>query len=199
MGDRVYARGSVTVPPRIDGALMARAMHVNDYNGDGKWAGQAIIDRYNRYSRDRKVESPRTLELRTSHEGDFTWIWPVIDQVVDGIEGNDLACAAIGVEFIEEDQGFAFGAILKHKCARALRRFKGLPTDLVVRIRRRVVGMLATGFVPREYIEYAKLLRAVGIGPHWAEIEAAVPKNRLARRMKAYFLDHCRGRDDSGA
>ena len=41
---------------------------------------------------------------------------------IEGIEHGDLACAKIGIEFIEGDGSFAFGQILKSNTARAPRR-----------------------------------------------------------------------------
>ena len=115
-----------------------------------------------------------------------------MEQVIAGIEAHDLACVQIGIEFVEEDRGFPFGAILKSNTARALRRYRGLTESQVARIRKRIVGMLKSGEVPREYREYSKLLRSIGVGPHWTEIENATPRNQSAKRAKAYFLAHCR-------
>jgi hypothetical protein len=45
-----------------------------------------------------------------------------MDAVVEGIRAGDPACSTIGVEFIEEDGKFPFGANLKSRTARALRQ-----------------------------------------------------------------------------
>jgi hypothetical protein len=71
-------------------------------------------------------------------------------KVIEGIEKGDLACAQIGVEFIEESASFAFGKILKSNTARALRRAP-LTSEQKERIRRRVAEMLCAGYLPREY------------------------------------------------
>ncbi len=45
---------------------------------------------------------------RMQREGEVTWIYPIMDQVIAGVERGDKACIAIGIEFIEEDQHFPF-------------------------------------------------------------------------------------------
>ena len=69
------------------------------------------------------------LRPRQSTKGDFTFTHPVMDEVIKGIESGDSACIAIGIEFVEEDQHFAFGKILKSNTARALRRAGSFPKN----------------------------------------------------------------------
>ncbi|MEK7414058.1 MAG: hypothetical protein AAB263_12155 [Planctomycetota bacterium] len=118
-----------------------------------------------------------------------------MDKVIDGIEDQDPACAQIGVEFIEEDQGFVFGAILKSNTARALRRFQHLTDEQIERIRRRAVYMYASGTVPREFGQYLRLLRYVGVGAYWEKVVSSVPKNNFAKRAQVYFATQF---DDEG-
>jgi hypothetical protein len=123
-------------------------------------------------------------------EDEKRWIYPVMDRVIEGIESGDLACAEIGVEFIEEDASFAFGRILKSNTARALRR-NPLTDELKERIRKRVVAMLEGGYLPREYRQYAKLARKIGLGQWLAEIKERVPiDNPWAQRYYKYFEEH---------
>ncbi|MBM4298033.1 MAG: hypothetical protein FJ143_09870 [Deltaproteobacteria bacterium] len=110
-----------------------------------------------------------------------------MDQVVEGIRDGDLACIVIGVEFIEEDRKFPFGAILKARVARALRQV-ALPKSLANRIRKRVVDMLIVGNVPREYREYVRLLRKVGFNDLWPRLQANVPRdNKYVMRYFDYL------------
>lgn len=123
-------------------------------------------------------------------EDEKKWIYPVMDRVIEGIESGDLACAEIGVEFIEEDASFAFGRILKSNTARALRR-NPLTDELKERIRKRVVRMLEANYLPREYRQYAKLARKIGLGEWLAEIKERVPlDNSRAQRYYKYFEEH---------
>lgn len=114
-------------------------------------------------------------------------IYPIMYAVIEGIKTGDAACAIIGVELIEEDKKFPFGANIKARTARALRQAE-LSQSLVVRIRRRIIDMLQTGNTPREYREYVKLLRKVGFSELWPKIEANVPRsNKYAMRHFSYL------------
>ncbi len=141
------------------------SMRVIDYNGSGRWSCTEVQQRYVRYAADLKV-SPRDLTALTHSDRTGTkWISPIMDKVIEGIESGDAACVALGIDFIEEDERFPFGRVLKSNTARALRRSARraeFADEQAQRIRVRVFAMLRRGHVPREYREYAKLLRAVG-------------------------------------
>ena len=165
-------------------------MTVIDYNGSGVWSVDEILARYALYARKYGVSTLRDLQPLVHTEGEKKWIYPVMDRVIEGIESGDLACAEIGVEFIEQDASFAFGRILKSNTARALRR-NPLTDELKERIRKRVVGMLVDGYLPREYRQYAKLARKIGLGEWLAEIKERVPiDNPWAQRYYKYFEEH---------
>lgn len=159
-------------------------MEVRDYNGEGKWSKDEIIRRYFQYCRELNVPNPIDLSPAEHIEGEVKWIYPVMDNVISGIERGDVACRRIGIEFIEEDSKFAFGRILKSNTARALRRSE-LTTDEIDRIRQRLVKMLIEGEVPHEYKQYAKLLKKIGIGDYWNEVEARI--NRSNGYVMKYY------------
>lgn len=162
-----------------------KIVEIIDYNGTGRWSFQAIQERYFEYARSLKVSPLFDLTPRTIEQGQRRWVYPLMDEVIKGIEAGDKACAQIGVEFIEEDEFFSTGMLLKINTARALRRTK-LTSDQVERIRKRVVEMLIAGNTPREYRQYLKLLRKVGLGDWWPVIEAQ------AHCLKPYVLHHFR-------
>ena len=165
-------------------------MMVIDYNGKGFWSADQILARYALYARKYGISPLRDLQPTVHAETEKKWIYPVMDRVIEGIESGDLACAEIGVEFIEEDESFAFGRILKSNTARALRR-NPLTDELKERIRKRVVEMLESGYLPREYRQYAKLARKIGLGAWLAEIKERVPTdNPWAQRYYKYFEEH---------
>jgi len=165
-------------------------MKITDYNGSGFWSVEAVLARYAKYARRFAVSAPRDLTplVHSSNEG--RWIYPVMDRVIEGIEQGDPACAEIGVEFIEESGSFAFGRILKSNTARALRR-TALTPEQKERIRERVVEMLEASYLPREFRQYAKLVRKIGLGDWLPRVkqqaELAVP---WVQRYCAYFLEH---------
>src|SRR5689334_1071826 len=135
-------------------------MEIIDYNGEGHWSREAIIARYAQFAAQAGI-SPRDLSPAEHTQGERHWIYPVMDNVIEGIEAGDLACIRLGIEFIEQDGKFPFGRILKSNTARALRR-ASLSQEQRQRIRRRVLGMLRAGKVPHEFREYAKLVRKIG-------------------------------------
>ena len=96
-------------------------MELIDYNGEGRWSREAILDRYARYAAEMGIV-PRDLSPMEHTEGDRHWVYSVMEEVIDGIEAGDPACVRLGIEFIEEDAKFVFGKILKSNAARALRR-----------------------------------------------------------------------------
>jgi hypothetical protein len=138
-------------------------MDVIDYNGEGRWSKAEILTRYSAYAAEAGIE-PRDLSPHEHFERGRRWVYPVMQEVITGIEAGDPACVRLGIEFIEEDAGFPFGRILKKNTAKALRRAP-LSEEQGQRIVRRVVAMLRAGNTPREFREYAKLAREIGIDP----------------------------------
>lgn len=162
-------------------------MQIRDHDGEGRWSAAQIVARYHDYTTQLGVAAPRDVWPRVFESGGCKWVSPVMERIIEGIEEQDVACAEIGVEFIEEDRGFVFGAILKSNTARALRRCQVLTGAQVDRIRRRIVRLYATGVVPREFAQYLRLIRRVGAGPYWPEVAAAEPRNYFAKRARAFF------------
>lgn len=157
--------------------------NLRNYNGEGRWSVEAVQKRYREYCGALQVEPSRSLTPREHSEGDVRWIYPIMDEVIVGIAESDAACVALGVDFIEEDARFPFGATLKSNTARALRRAH-LNESQTLRVRERIATMLISGVVPREMREYAKLLRTVGVGEQWPRLEREIPRdNQYAMRF----------------
>ena len=163
-------------------------MKVIDYNGTGFWSVDQILSRYAQYVKKYQIHAPRDLSPLVHNEANKRWIYPVMDHVIEGIEAGDQACAEIGIEFIEEDQPFTFGRILKSNAARALRRME-LTEEQKDRIRKRVVEMLGRRYLPREYRQYAKLVRKIGLGSWACRIEDQ-SDNPWAKHYYTYFKEH---------
>lgn len=164
-------------------------MEVRDYNGTGDWSAEAMIHRYNVYSR-QHGHAPRALRPREQVEGDIRWIYPVMDEVIVGIKAGDPSCVELGVEFVESGHKQPFGRILHANVARALRRVPLSPHQ-IQRLRSRILSMLVEGQVPHEYHEYAKLLRRIGLGPTWPDVRQKIDLgNRYGLRYARYFDGH---------
>ncbi|MFO1473260.1 MAG: hypothetical protein U1F20_01420 [Lysobacterales bacterium] len=162
-------------------------MLIRDYNGKGPWSVKAVQERYVELCGRLDVQTPRELLPRTYKRPEATWIYPIMERVIEGIKAGDPACSTLGVEFIEQDSTFPFGRTLKSNAARALKSAE-LSQALKTRIRRRVAAMLAAGNTPREFKEYARLLRKIGFEELWPRMAASAPVgNKYAMRHFAYF------------
>ena len=107
-----------------------------------------------------------------------------MEEIIHLIEAGDRAAVEIGIEFIQEDEFFVFGRILKSNTARALRR-AALTPEQQARIRERLVGMMLSGRVPHEWHEYKRLLRHVGLGSLWLVLENGV--DRKNKYVMSYY------------
>jgi hypothetical protein len=158
-------------------------MEVIDYNGEGRWAREAILLRYEAYAAQLRI-SRRDISPAEHSERGRRWVYPVMTKVIEGIAAGDEACVRIGIEFIEEDCTFPFGKILKSNTARALRR-ASLTDEQKQRVRRRVFGMLRAGHVPHEYREYARLVRKLGFDA--SEVPDGDRSDPFVMRFRSYF------------
>jgi hypothetical protein len=168
-------------------------MSVRNYNGSGRWSVEAVQQRYAEYAQRYGVEQRSDLTPHEHWADGHHWIYPIMDCVIEGIKRGDPACVEIGVEFIEESASFRFGRTLKSKTARALRR-AALTGEQKERIRKRVVEMLRAGYLPREYREYVKLARQIGLGEWTNQLERGMDlDNPRVRRYYEYLRDHAIG------
>jgi hypothetical protein len=163
---------------------MLPTIEIIDYNGQGEWASAAILQRYIDYRTQFHVNNTIDLTPQGFTEGNKRWIYAVMDKVIVGIKQGDAACKLIGIEFIEQDQKFPFGKILKSNTARALRQ-TNLDEEDKERIRNRLVSMLLAGNIPREYQDYAKLLKKIGFEGNREILEARI--NRSNPYVMKYF------------
>ncbi|HTB63480.1 MAG TPA: hypothetical protein VK737_07815 [Opitutales bacterium] len=161
---------------------------IRDYNGVGRWSVAEVQKRYLEHCKRLKIKNPQIPQPMETAEGDGHWIYPIMYAVIEGIKRGDKACLVLGIEFIEEDDFFVFGRILKANTAKALRQAE-LTDDHIARVRKRIVEMLLAGNVPWEFREYAKLLRHIGIGDGRTQIEEGLPAaNPYVRRYINYLL-----------
>jgi hypothetical protein len=162
-----------------------------DYNGVGIWSAEAIEERYRKHA-DTLGANPAELVPKRHTEGGKTWVFPLMNEIIRLIEAGDRAAIEIGIEFIQEDDFFVFGRILKSNTARALRR-ASLTPEQQARIRERLVGMMLSGQVPHEWHEYKRLLRHIGLGSLWPVLENGVDReNKYVMRYYNYLDRYAR-------
>jgi hypothetical protein len=158
-----------------------------DYNGVGFWSPSSVRQRYELYAQNLRVTSLKDLTPKTHEEAGKRWIYPIMEQVIEGIELDDPACVQIGIEFIEDSSSFPFAMILKSNTARALRR-SHFTSDQEERIRKRVVEMICTGYLPREFRQYAKLAKKIGMKDWLPQIEREADlSNPWIKQYYIYF------------
>ena len=146
------------------------------------------MSRYREFARQFRI--PAAAVISEIEAGTPTHV--VLYRVIAAAEAGDAACVELLVEFIQEDRGMKFGRIYKSSAARALRR-AALNYGQEDRIRRRVVKMLIAGTLGREFKEYAKLLRRVGLGEWLPVIEREAPvENPWVARYVRYFRLHAK-------
>jgi len=147
-------------------------IEIRDYNGEGRWSRESIERRFDTYSKSFGT-TVRKIEPRTYEKGTVKWVYPLVEAVVDGINKNDPACIELGIELIEDSESMPFGMILKSNTARALRHSVDFLTeDQRRRIRKRVGDMLITKYMPREFLQYVKLARAIGFDDEVSRVES---------------------------
>jgi hypothetical protein len=71
-------------------------MKVLDYNGAGRWSVLAVIERYENNCQSLAVSSPRDISPKANVEGDLQRIYPVMDEIIAGIEQGDRGCVEMG-------------------------------------------------------------------------------------------------------
>ena len=167
---------------------------VRDFSGQGRWSREEIERRFKSYA---KAFGTTGIELnpRVYEEGSTKWIYPLIEDVIDGIKQGDRACIELGVELIEDSDSMPFGMILKSDAAKALRHSADhLSEDHRRRIRKRVADMLIEQYMPREFVQYVKLARTVGFAE---ELDRVRSEADLSNRWVRHYLERLTGIDAS--
>jgi hypothetical protein len=137
-------------------------IEIRDYNGDGRWSRESIERRFESYTKSFGT-TVKELKAQIYEEGQVRWVYPLVNAVIEGIEKQDPACVELGIELIEDSDSMPFGMMLKSNAARALRRSADVLTEVQKRrIRQRVAEMLIAEYMPREFLQYVKLVRAIG-------------------------------------
>ena len=167
-----------------------------DYNGVGPWSVDGIRDRYQKIASTLGVPAQQLVPNRRQ-EGKRSWVFPLMDKIVEMIDLGDGAAIEIGIEFLEEDDFFAFGRLIKSNTARALRRAT-LNETQKERLRQRIVSMMLAGNVPHEFREYKRLLRAIGVEQFWPALDNGVDRNnRYVMRYYDYLNQFAREKPEA--
>ena len=91
------------------------------------------------------------------------WSPSTFQRLIERVRHDDRAAIETLIALIEDDRGRPWGMLLKSEAARALRQHATLAPVHVHRLRARFTDMLLRGYLPREYKQYAKLFRKIGL------------------------------------
>lgn len=133
------------------------------------------------------VGEPLEFVPRTAHQGESHWIYPVVEQVLDGAAAHDAACVQIAVDLVCSDVRFTFGKVFKDRAANILAEAE-LSHEQMDRLRVRAVAMLRSGFVPPEFKRYARLVRRIGLAESRGDLERLVPSGPRIAWYRSYLL-----------
>ena len=120
------------------------------------------------------------------------WTPSTFLRLIERARNGDRAAISTLIALIEDDESRPWGMLLKSEAARTLRQSAQLDAGQIHRLRARFTDMLLRGYLPREYKQYAKLFRKIGLGDFRHTIATrADQSNSFVRRWCWYLLvDH---------
>jgi len=138
---------------------------IRDYNTDPRWTPEAVQARYRQICRDLRLPDARRISPRIVDSGPTRWVFPVIDDVLEGVRHGDRACVELAVRYLVDDPRAPFSRSAKPRLARLLRN-SDLSEGQKERLRARIVALFELPYPGREFRWYLNLLRRIGIGDH---------------------------------
>ena len=155
-------------------------MEIN-YNHHGKWSVDAVK---NRYANLRIVSGGAEgfeLEPRTyTNKGGMTWIYNIMEAVVDGVQLGDKACVQLSIDYIDDNLMDSTTGYIRERMARALRRAE-LTEHQKRQLATTFLKQLEQESLHKEFKEYCRLFKTIGVEPYRARIE------KCARSEKQYI------------
>ncbi len=142
-----------------------------DYNPKGKWSVKSVQLRYRELSL--KVggvggyyPEPR----RYTNQRGASWTYNIMESIVDGVQLGDKACVQLSIEYIRDNEMSSTTGYIRERMSRALRHAE-LTNDQKKELAKIFLGMLNTGEIFKEFKEYSRLFKRIGVTPYIKEIE----------------------------
>jgi hypothetical protein len=162
-------------------------MEIN-YNQQGKWSVEAVQRRYS----DLRVllgdvEGFDLDPRRYTNNRGITWIYNIMDAVVDGVQLGDNACVQLAIDYIEDDVMASTTGYIRERMARALRHVE-LKEHQKERLTEVFLNQLAQTNLHKEFREYCRLFKTIGIEPYRKEIEEHARSDKLYVRRAVQRL-----------
>lgn len=142
-----------------------------DYNSEGKWSVENVLKRYDVL---KSIHTPaKDFELKprihTDSNRGITWIYHIMNSVGDGILLGDQACVELAIQFIQDDVMDSHTGYIRERLARALKNI-ALSDIQKKKITQTFMNQLKTGNMYKEFGEYIKLFKVIGIEDYREEI-----------------------------
>ncbi|MFZ0789149.1 MAG: hypothetical protein WAM94_05950 [Chromatiaceae bacterium] len=145
-------------------------MEIN-YNHHGKWSVEAVKQRYASLrimlgGAEGFAPEPRTY----TNKGGITWIYNIMDAVVDGVRLSDKACVELAIDYIDDNLMDSTTGYIRERMARALRHAQ-LTEHQKKQLASTFLKQLEQPSLHKEFKEYSRLFKTIGIEPYRARIE----------------------------
>lgn len=145
-------------------------MEIN-HNAQGRWSVESVQAEYRRLSLvlGGVAGFEPTPRKHTNPIG-CTWIYNIMDSVVDGIQLDDSSCVQLAIDYIQDNDMRPSTGYIRERMARALGGVE-LSSKQKSILAATFIQQIKSQKIYREFREYAKLFKKIGIEPYRASIE----------------------------
>ncbi len=159
-----------------------------NYNPEGKWSVESVQAKYWELCLSLGGVSGFEPQPRkhTNHNG-TTWIYNVMDSVVDGVQLGDKACVQISIEYIQDNDMRSTTGYIRERMARALRNCE-LSNKQKSQLADTFIKQLESKRIYKEFREYCRLFKKIGVEPYKKEIEKYTNSNKQYIKRAALRL-----------
>ncbi|VAW71131.1 hypothetical protein MNBD_GAMMA10-1649 [hydrothermal vent metagenome] len=154
-----------------------------NYNPEGKWSVKNVQKRYNDLAKRYKIKNQVTpMPCTHTNKDGFTWVYNIMDSIAKNLEINDKAYTQLAIEYIADNVMGSTTGYIRETLARKLRRVDLSENQKLMLINIFLV-QLKSGKILKEYKEYIRLFKLIGVKPYTVEIEACLnsKKNYIKR------------------
>lgn len=157
--------------------------NVYDYNPPGKWSVALVQQRYAQLCDKFGTIEGFELQCRTytNYQG-ASWIYNIMQSVVDGLQLGCKACIELSVQYIEDSPMSPHSGYIRERMARALRHVD-LSDSQKLRLSEIFMLQLKSHGLKKEFREYIRLFKIIGIEPYRKAIEKH-------RHSSYQYIDH---------
>jgi len=163
-------------------------MQIN-YNHQGKWSINNVIKKYKSLCELVKCIDGFELipDTFTTPNGEITWTYNIMNSVVEGIILGDKACIQLAVDYIEDNIMSPTTGYLRERMARSLRHVDLTPYQKES-LAKTFLNQLSTQSINKEFKEYIRLFKTIGINPYKKDIEIYTQSDKEYIRRAAEKL-----------